>query len=111
MSKKKIDSAVSVDETVSVEAVSVEKVIPATVREKSTQPLVYLGPHIPGVARHAAVFANGVLPDALQKTVSERPAVCRLIVPLDEMKATMKELNEKQSAAAQIYALIAKNYN
>lgn len=110
MSKRKTDvtetEAVEVEETVHV-----EKVMPATVLKETPKPVVYLGPNIPGVVRHGTVFANGILPKALQKTVSEYSPVCRLIVPLDEMCSTTKELKESQSAAARIYALVAKKYN
>lgn len=76
---------------------------------KNAQPLIYLGPSISGIARHANVFNNGVLSPALEKAVSETPMMCRLIVPVSESAALIKEL-KKQSAAANIYKAVAEKY-
>lgn len=73
------------------------------------QSLIYLGPTIPGVVRHANVFSNG-LPSVLENAVSEYPVMRRMIVPISEAPALTKELNKEESAAKNVYAAIVKKY-
>lgn len=80
---------------------------PAVTNDK--QLLIYLGPTIPGVAKHANVYSNG-LPLSLQKAVSDTPMLCRLIVPISEAVSLQKELNRKTSATANIYKAVVAKY-
>lgn len=89
---------------------SEEKVDKPKIAPKVKQSLIYLGPSIPGVVRHANVF-NGKLPASLEKAVSEFPIMRHLIVPVSEAATLTKELHKEQSAAVNIYAAVVKKYN
>lgn len=80
-----------------------------TAVKKSKIKQIYLGPTIPGVVRHATVF-SGKLPPALDEAISDTPTLCRLIASIDDAAALIKELNNKQSAAANIYKTVAEKY-
>lgn len=71
--------------------------------------LTYLGPTIPGVIRHGAVYFDGILPGKAQKCVSEFPMMKKLFVTCDEMVKAVKELR-KESALSTIYEQTAQKY-
>ena len=66
------------------------------------QTVMYIGPSIPNVVQASTVFKNGVLTEALKKCVEEKPYMKKLLVPLEELPAAMKELNSN-SAISSIY--------
>lgn len=72
---------------------------------------VYLGPTIAGVIKHSTVFKDGILPEKAQKCVSDFPMMGRLIVNVDKMADTVKELNKKQSALSAIYAQTEQKFS
>lgn len=78
---------------------------------RTNQSLIYLGPSITGVVRHATTFSNGILSEALTMVCADTPAIRRLIVQLDEAPSLIKELNKKQSATANVYRFVAQKYN
>ena len=66
------------------------------------QTVMYIGPSIPNVVQASTVFKDGVLSEALKKRVEEKPYMKKLLVPLAELPAAMKELNGS-SALNSIY--------
>ena len=57
--------------------------------------LMYLGPTITGVVRHSTVFKDGVLPQKVKECVEQLPMMKKLFVGLNEIPATVKELNKE----------------
>lgn len=96
MSKKKnIETETEVVATTAEETVSQK---PTT----KAQTVMYIGPSIPNVVQASVVFKDGVLPEALKKCVEEKPYMKKLLVPIEELPAAMKELNGS-SALNSIY--------
>ena len=81
---------------------------PATKTTKGVS-VMYIGPSIPGVVRTSTVFKNGVLPEALKKCVEAKPYMKKLLVPLAELSAAIKELNS-DSALNSIYRKVKKEF-
>lgn len=65
--------------------------------ETDGQPVVYLGPDIPGVLRSGTTYTGG-LPDALQRAVEVCAAVRCLTVPLVEA-ATVRAMIARREGA------------
>lgn len=105
---KKTNKPKAVSTNAQPKEIKTEKI---NVSRSNKQSLIYLGPTIPNVVRHSSVFSNGILPAALEKAVSETRALCRLIVPITDASALVKELNSKGSATANIYKVVAAKYN
>lgn len=78
-------------------------------KTSSNMAMIYLGPSIPNIVRHASVYRNGY-PERLKKAMEETPAVKKLIVPITSAPDVIKELRKEQSAIANIYKLIATKY-
>ena len=74
---------------------------PAT--KAKAQTVMYIGPSIPHVVQASTVFKDGVLPEALKKCVEEKPYMKKLLVPITELPAAMKELHGGKSALSTIY--------
>lgn len=66
---------------------------PATKAKAQTVTVMYIGPSIPNVVQASTVFKDGILPEALKKSVEGKPYMKKLFVPLAELPAAMKELN------------------
>lgn len=102
MSKKK-----SAAETSAVVVTAVEEtanVKPAT-KAKTNQnvTVMYIGPSIPNVVQASTVFKYGILPEALNKFAEGKPYIKKLLVPIQELPAAMKELNSGKGALSTIY--------
>lgn len=65
--------------------------------------LVYMGPTIVGIVRHATVFKAGDLPEKAKECVAEFPAMGRLFVEIDRLPDAARELKKKQSALSALY--------
>lgn len=70
---------------------------------KAKQDVMYIGPSIPNVVQASTVFKGGILPEALKKCVEEKPYMKKLLVPIKELPAAMKELHGGKSALSTIY--------
>lgn len=66
------------------------------------QTVMYIGPSIPNVVQASTVFKDGILTETLEKCVKEKPYMKKLLVPLEELPAAMRELNGN-SAISSIY--------
>lgn len=99
--KKKIAET----ETVSTTETVIEK--PAA--KAKAQTVMYIGPSIPNVVQASTVFKDGILPEALKKCVEEKPYMKKLLVPLAELSAAMKELNGN-SALSSIYRRVKNEF-
>ena len=75
-------------------------------KESVTENVIYLGPDIPNVVNSSTVFADGVLPDAVNEKIKELPILSNLFVPVSGMVEKVKELNNAGSFANTIYARI-----
>lgn len=84
------------------------EVAPAKKQEKKN--LMYLGPSITGVIRHAEVYAGGI-PEAAKACVSQLPVMERLFVSLDDAADAVKELRKEESALGAIYAQVEQNFS
>lgn len=73
------------------------------------QTVMYIGPSIPNVVQASTVFKDGILPEALKKCVEEKPYMKKLLVPLEELPAAMKELNSS-SALSAIYRRVKNEF-
>lgn len=71
---------------------------------------MYLGPTIPGVARHSTVFKNGVLPKKVEECIKELPVMQRLFIPLSQLPEAMKEMNNSKSVLCRIYRQTAQKF-
>lgn len=72
--------------------------------------LMYLGPTITGVVRHSTVFKDGVLPQKVKECVEQLPMMKKLFVGLNEIPATVKELNKEQSTLKTICSQVSKKF-
>ena len=86
------------------EAVAIveETVIEKPAAKEAAVTVMYIGPSIPNVVQASTVFKDGVLSETLKKCVEEKPYMKKLLVPLAELPAAMKELNGS-SALNSIY--------
>ena len=75
-------------------------------KESVTENVIYLGPDIPNVVNSSTVFADAVLPDAVNEKIKELPILSNLFVPVSGMVEKVKELNNAGSFANTIYARI-----
>ena len=107
MSKKKNVEAETVPTTESV-AVA-ETVIEKPATKVKAQTVMYVGPSIPNVVQASTVFKDGILPEALKKCVEEKPYMKKLLVPIKELPAAMKELNSN-SAMNSIYRRVKNEF-
>ena len=82
---------------------------PATKAKTQTVTVMYIGPSIPNVVQASTVFKDGILPEALKKRVEEKPYMKKLLVPLAELPAAMKELNVS-SALSSIYRRVKNEF-
>ena len=82
---------------------------PATKAKAQTVTVMYIGPAIPNVVQASTVFKDGILPEALKKCVEEKPYMKKLLVPLTELPAAMKELNVS-SALSAIYRRVKNEF-
>lgn len=100
--KKKTTVTEAVSETTATEAVAA--VTEAVIKKPAAkaQTVMYIGPSIPNVVQTSTVFKDGVLPGPLKKCVEEKPYMKKLLVPIKELPAAMKELNGS-SALNSIY--------
>lgn len=80
---------------------------PAT--KAKAQTVMYIGPSIPNVVQASTVFKDGILPEALKKCVEEKPYMKKLLVPVKELPAAMKELN-CSSALSAIYRRVKNEF-
>ncbi len=71
--------------------------------------VMYIGPSIPSVVRTSTVFKDGILSEALKKCVEEKPYMKKLLVPLAELPAAMKELNSS-SALSTFYRRVKNEF-
>ena len=111
MSKKKIAAetsavVVTAEETASMEPAT-ETVAEVVQPVKMT--VIYIGPTIPNVVQASTIFKDGVLSATMQKCVEEKPYIKKLLVPMKELPAAMKEL-KGESAISNIYRKV-KNEN
>ena len=100
---------IEVSETV---ATTVEETVikkPATKAKAQDVTVMYIGPSIPNVVQASTVFKDGVLPEALKKCVEDKPYMKKLLVPLAELAAAMKELNGN-SALNSIYRKVKNEF-
>lgn len=76
---------------------------------KSTapEPVVYIGPNIPGVVRQDSVFTGGI-PSALSEKAKEIPAIESLIVPLGSFATARKERQSGTGRIVTICNIVAK---
>lgn len=63
--------------------------------------VVYCGPTIPGVAKQYTVYTGG-LPAEMESRSRDTPAICGLVVPLDQLPEAMRQLRE---GTGRIYTL------
>ena len=101
MSAKTTKTAEAKSEEAVTEKQVVSHVVEAKQEKKSNT--IYLGPTITGVIKHSTVFKDGILPEKVQKCVSDFPMMRRLFVNIDEMAEAIKELRKQQSALSAIY--------
>lgn len=71
-----------------------------TVNKQET--VVYVGPTIPGVANHNAVFNNG-LPKGMQDAIEKEPAFKNLLVPVSQLAAATGDIANKRGATYVFY--------
>lgn len=90
---------------------NIETATEAVTKKPATkaQTVMYIGPSIPNVVQASTVFKDGVLPEALKKCVEEKPYMKKLLVPLTELSAAMKELNSS-SALSTIYRRVKNEF-
>ena len=73
------------------------------------QTVMYIGPSIPNVVQASTVFKDGILTETLEKCVKEKPYMKKLLVPLEELPAAMRELNGN-SAISSIYRRVKMKF-
>lgn len=73
--------------------------------EKTTSPVVYCGPTIPGVAKHNTVYTNGV-PAQLTDAQKRIPALKGLVIPLDQLPEARKQLSDGNGRIFRLYQLV-----
>lgn len=69
---------------------------------KTETVVVYVGPTIPGVANHNAVFNNG-LPKGMQDAIEKEPAFKNLLVPVAQLAAATGDIANKRGATYVFY--------
>lgn len=67
--------------------------------------VVYCGPTIPGVAKQYTIYNNG-LPAALEKRAEKVPEIRGLLVPLDRLPETMKNLRGQRGHVYRLYCMV-----
>lgn len=72
--------------------------------------VVYCGPTIPGVAKQYTIYNNG-LPAALEKRAEEIPEIRGLLVPLDRLPETMKNLRGQYGHVYRLYRMVQARRN
>ena len=101
--KKKIEETETVTENV---AETVKEKPAAKARKAERVSVMYIGPSIPNVVQASTVFKYGILSEALKKCVEEKPYIKKLLVPIPELPAAMKELNSGKGAISSIYSRV-----
>lgn len=76
---------------------------------RATEPVVYCGPSIPGVAKQYTTYTGG-LPAPLAEKLQEVPAMGGLVVPLGQLPAAMKSLRDGQGHIYRLFMLVKKQF-
>ena len=107
MSKKDKAAIVKTEEPKPIEEPVIEEVkevkeekveAPKEEKAEAKKPnLMYVGDTIPGVVRHATVYAEGILTPAIDRCIEECPAMLRLFVPVDDITEALKKVKEQYS--------------
>lgn len=64
------------------------------VRKKKTEPRVYVGPTLPGLA-HLTIFRGESFPAHVAEVIEKNPAVRGLIVPVSQLSEAVKAVSRK----------------
>lgn len=79
--------------------------------EKESPDLMYIGPELPGLVKHAVVFKNGILPEKVNRAIENYKPMKELFVTLEQMPAAIKEIKLNDGPLALIYKNVPKNIN
>jgi len=80
-----------------------KKITPAV--KVTTEPVVYVGPTINGVAKHGTVYEGGI-PKELQAAVKEKPLLEKLIVKSSDFAEAQKSIIRKSGVYYEAYKSI-----
>ena len=75
--------------------------------QKHTEPVVYVGPTVPGVATRNTVFNNG-LTQELKDAQDKEPAFKGLVVPVSSLATATNDIASKRGATYTFYERAAK---
>lgn len=87
-----------------------EDIEPAGAEQKKTN-LMYIGPEIKGLVKHAVVFDKGVLPEKVRKAIENYKPMEELFVTLDDMPKALMEIKYGTGSLAVIYKNVEKRFN
>lgn len=79
-----------------------------TAPAKAAGTVVYCGPTIPGVAKQYTFYTNGI-PASLAAAIERNPPMGGLVIPLDRLPETMKNLNGRRGHIYRLYRLVQAN--
>lgn len=66
--------------------------------------VVYLGPSIPNVVEHGAIFENAAITKALETKIYEKPLLKSLLIPISGLAKARAELQNAESGISKLYA-------
>ena len=74
-------------------------------QEKKTEPLMYIGPTIPGVAIRNRVYAE--IPESLTEAIGKIPEISNLLIPITDYPEAERMLSSGKGYAASAYKKVA----
>lgn len=72
--------------------------------------VMYVGPSIRGVIATATVFNNG-FPEIVNRKIEECPSLTELFVPVSEVGAALKDIQNKEGAISVFYGKVVAHFN
>lgn len=67
--------------------------------------MVYIGPSINHLVQTGTVFKGGY-PPKVEAALKEKPFLCDLMIPVEELAKARKELNHPKSSLAVLYSRV-----
>jgi len=70
--------------------------------------LMYVGPTIPNLIRHAIVFKDGILPPKVNEAIESYKPMREMFVTIEDFPRAMMEIKQQTGALAVIYKNVGK---
>lgn len=75
-------------------------------KKKPREPLIYVGPNLPGNSLRSNTVIKGELPPVINRQIEECPEIKNLFIPVKDLVKVKKKLNQKGSREQKLYTRI-----